>query len=223
MPTLQYFNLRGRGEVIRLLLAHVGTEYDEEGIDYQEMKKQAGSEAFPFGQAPLFKDGGLVIAGMDAILRYLAREHNLYGSSNKDKVQIDVWLGGVEGIRGVYTKLIYEGELKDEAKEAYRKSHLDAEGVTTRNGGAHFQYLENLLKRNNNGEGWAVGNDFSIADIQLFDIVDMHLRDQLFPNEMKNFPALVAHHGRVAALENIANYLKSDKRPSQINGVAGRG
>ena len=223
-PTLKYFNLRGRGEVIRLLFAYKGVEYNEEGIDYQAMKSASGSEEFPFGQAPVLVDGDLHLAQMDTILRYLAREHGLYGSNNREKALIDMVLGGVESIRGDYGDLIYKGELKDDAKKEYATVHFAAESVTTRNGGAHFQYLENFLKRHNDGAGWAVGDSLTIADIHLFDIVDLHLREQLFPQEVKDkFPLLVAHHDRVAKEANIAAYLSSDKRPSQVNGVAGRG
>merc|ERR1711879_528708 len=216
---LQYFPLRGRGEVIRLALAYKGIEYVEEPIDYQAMKSAAGSAEHPFGQAPIFVVGDLHIAQMDSILRYLAREYDLYGSNNTEKALIDMVLGGVESIRGDYTNLIYKDELKDDAKKSYAEQHFGTASITTRNGGAHFQYLENFLQRNGGGKGWAVGDVFSIADIHLFDIIDLHLRDQLFPSEVKEkFPLLVAHHGRVAAEANIAAYLASDKRPSHING-----
>lgn len=224
VATLHYFNLRGRGEVIRLLFAYAGVEYEEKGVDYQAMKKASGSAEFPFGQVPIFEDNGFYIAQMDTILRYLALEHGLYGSDNKEKALIDMILGGVESVRGDYGNLIYTDELKEEAKKAYAEKHFGAETVSSRNGGAHFQFLENFLKRNNNGAAWAVGSAFSIADLQLFDIVDLHLREQLFPSEVREkFPLLTAHHDRVAGEPKIAAYLASDKRPSQINGIAGRG
>ena len=42
-----------------------------------------------------------------------------------------------------------------------------------------------MLLRNGGGGGFVVGSALSIADIQLFDIVDLYLRPALFPEEMK--------------------------------------
>merc|ERR1712137_85065 len=217
-PKLIYFPLRGRGEVLRLFFAYQKVAYEEVAPDYQQMKAEGGSEQFPFGQCPIYQEGELILSQMDTILRYLARKYNLYGSSDVERAQIDHVLGGVESIRTLYTGLIYQGGLEPEAKANYKREHISEEGIAIRNGGAHFQYLENLLKRNNGGNQWAVGNSFSIADLQLFDIVSLHLREALFPEEMKGFPLLMGLHDRVAALPGIAEYLSSDKRLPKING-----
>lgn len=54
-----------------------------------------------------------------------------------------------------------------------------------RAGGAHFAFLDGFLKRNNGGSGFVVGSKLSIADIQLFDLMDIFLRDPLFPKQLK--------------------------------------
>jgi hypothetical protein len=50
MPVLQYFALRGRGEVIRLAMAYKGIELEEQAVDYKAMKTDAA--AYPFAQCP---------------------------------------------------------------------------------------------------------------------------------------------------------------------------
>merc|ERR1711916_241208 len=102
------------------------------------------------------------------------------------------------------------------AKSAYEKLHLDKESVATRNGGAHFQYLENYLARN--GKWLAGGPEISIADLQLFDIVDLHMI--LLPDyDFKlHFPRLSAHWETVRNIPAIAAYLESPKRLSKVNG-----
>jgi hypothetical protein len=50
MPVLEYFAVRGRGEVIRLALAYKGIELEEKAVDYQAMKTDLA--AYPFGQCP---------------------------------------------------------------------------------------------------------------------------------------------------------------------------
>ena len=51
----------------------------------------------------------------------------------------------------------------DEAKAEYWKMHCDPATIKERNGGAHFLYLEEFLKRNGGGQGWVVGTEMSIA------------------------------------------------------------
>lgn len=68
----------------------------------------AGSREWPFGQAPVFHDGDLIIAQSDAILRHIGRAHNLYGASLTDAALIDMILGGVEDLRKGYITLIYQ-------------------------------------------------------------------------------------------------------------------
>ena len=57
-PTLVYFNILGRGEPIRMTFAACGVDYDEQSVPYGDMKGQAGSADWPFGQAPVLRTGG---------------------------------------------------------------------------------------------------------------------------------------------------------------------
>ena len=57
----------------------------------------------------------------------------------------------------------------------------------------------------------------SMADLAIFDIVDLHLR--ILKAEVEAaYPALAAHHARVAALPGIAAYLASPRRSAKVNG-----
>ena len=53
------------------------------------------------------------------------------------------------------------------------RPHARTHPLATHAGGAHFLYLSKLVARHGSG-GWAVGAQLSIADILLFDIVDLH-------------------------------------------------
>ena len=48
MPTLHYWPLRGRGEMVRLAYAYAGVELEEEPIDFAAMKNDLLQ--YPFGQ-----------------------------------------------------------------------------------------------------------------------------------------------------------------------------
>lgn len=57
------------------------------------------------------------------------------------------------------------------------------------------------------------------AMMQLFDLVDLHLREALFPVEMhKYYPLLCEHYERIRAIPGIANYLNSARRQVKVNG-----
>mmetsp|Transcript_8617 Transcript_8617/g.12858 ORF Transcript_8617/g.12858 Transcript_8617/m.12858 type:complete len:224 (-) Transcript_8617:128-799(-) len=216
-PILKYFSLRGRGDVIRIALSLTGEEWDEQPVDYALMK-QAGPD-YPYGQAPAFEHNGNKLVQTDAILRYIGREWNLYGSSNAESSHIDMILGGVESIRAEYLKLCYGNSFSDEAMEEYRNSRMDPSTINQRNGGAHFQYLENILEWSESfkSSGFAVGGRLSIADIQLFDIVDLHLRP-VFPGVMQAFPNLLALHKTVSEIPAVKGFLNSTRRPEKVNG-----
>lgn len=162
-------------------------------------------------QWPLWKQDDDVLdtplAQTDAITRHIGRLVGWYGISPVEDARIDQVLGGVESLRGKYSALVY-GETYD--LQAYIGLHVDVLGVKQRNGGAHFQYLENLLR--DDDKDWAVGTKPSIADAQVFDIFDMHLHLLSESNLAMLFPKLMKHHAKFASLPGVAAYLKSSLR-----------
>ena len=95
-PTLVYFNILGRGEPIRMTFAACGVEYDEQSVPYGDMKGQAGSKDWPFGQAPVLRTGGTSLTQMTAIMRYVAAKHKpeLLGTTLEDRATVDALLDG---------------------------------------------------------------------------------------------------------------------------------
>jgi glutathione S-transferase len=89
--------------------------------------------------------------------------------------------------------------------------------VTARNDGTHFRYISNLLARNGRSL-FVVGDQLSIADIQLFDIIDLHARHVAFPDLMRqHFSDLVAYREGIARVPNVARYLGSSRRLEKVN------
>jgi glutathione S-transferase P len=205
----------GRGEPIRLILASQDVDFDDLPVDFAAMKSD--KIGFPCGQVPRFQDDTVDMVQSNAIIRHLARKYNMYGADLKEQAMVDQILETVESIKVKYLALIYEDQLSDEAKAAYYKARIDVAGAEGRNGGAHFAYLDCMLKKYQNGGQFILGEKFSAADIVLFDTVDMHLR--IYGDEFKRaFPALAAHHDAVAAVPSVAAYLASDRRHPQQNG-----
>lgn len=203
--TITYFpQARGRAEPIRLILAANLMAWTE---SHELDKDLAGSAALPFGQWPLWTQPGWnrSLAQTDAITRHLGRLVGWYGLDDGVDSRIDELLGGVEGLRAKHTQYMYGGS--EATLEQYQQLHVSRAGVNQRNGGAHLQYLENLV-----GSEWSTGLQVTIADAQLFDIVDVHVA--LLGGEAiaASFPKLANLHHKFAALPGVAAYLKSSMR-----------
>jgi|EP01043_Picozoa_sp_COSAG02_P040934 glutathione S-transferase len=109
--TLRYFDIRGLAEPIRLTLAALGLDYEEvkyqrcptnslgakecpQGVIDWDVAKQEGIDSglLPFGQVPslTYKDQEsgktFEMAQSHAILRFLAKKHSFYGTSEEEEV-----------------------------------------------------------------------------------------------------------------------------------------
>jgi len=154
----------------------------------------------PYGQIPYFKDETVQIPQTQAIVRYLGRKHNLYGSSLAENAQIDVVLEGIVDFFNNMFKMLYTPEFKG----GDRKALHDAVNTT-------LTQLEALKK--NKDSHYIVGNSVTIADLTLFYLVDNFVKP-MAKDVLANHPVIVAHHAHIAALPRIAAYLSSDRRPA---------
>jgi len=160
----------------------------------------------PLGQLPVFHDGKLEIGQSNAILRYVARKHGLYGKNDNEATLIDMLNDQQEDVRISYLNLIYR--QYDTEKDNYIKALP-----------AQLAAFEKFLKRNNEGTGFFVGNQISFVDYTIFDLVDNLLI--LSPSCLDTYPLLKAFHGRIATHEKLARYRQTDgfkKLPINGNG-----
>jgi len=157
-----------------------------------------------FGQLPVLYDGELQVAQSNAILRYIARKHGLYGKNDIEAVTIDMLNDTQEDLRLGYLKLIYQ--QYDTEKENYITSLPDKLAV-----------FEKSLKKNHDGKGFFVGDKVSFVDYQLYDLLDNHLL--LAPHCLDAFPLLHAFHASIGAHPKIAAYRATDEfKNMPVNG-----
>lgn len=221
---------------MRLVLSFKGVEWTDradslaDSSDARGAMKTNGGGLFPFRQSPTYEDPealpplSATVAALpqsNAILRHLARQHALYGDGSlRQAADVDVLLEAVESLRLPYVGLIYRDQLAEAAKASYVSTHLDrATADLSRNGGAHFAYLEQYLEASSGGKeagGWAVGKQATVADFAVYEVVDLHLR--IFPEQIKkDYALLAAHHAMVAALPGVKEYLSSPRCLAQVN------
>ncbi|XP_072354189.1 glutathione S-transferase P-like [Scyliorhinus torazame] len=193
--TITYFPVRGRCSSMRMLMADQGQTWKEEVISKDEWTNGNMRDSCAFGQLPKFSDGDFVLVQSNTILRYLGRQHNLYGKGVKEATLIDMVNDGAEDLRVKYGILIFKEY--ETGKEAFIKS-IPAE----------LKPFEDILAKNNGGKDFLVGNKISYADYNLVDLLSN--LEVLSPGCLKVTPLLKAYVERVLARPKLKAYLESD-------------
>ncbi|XP_060072327.1 glutathione S-transferase P-like [Ylistrum balloti] len=196
---LIYFPLKGRGEVIRLLMIENDVSYTETNCGNNWMTEWKPKMAF--GQAPCLKDGSLTLVQSNAIIRHLARKFNLYGANEAEACQADIVSDSVEDLRGAYVNLIYKNY--EAGKEDYIKALPEK-----------LRLFENFIK---DKSPYILGENICFADYCLFDLLDIHL--VLAPSCLDSFPALKALYAAVGSRPKVKAHRESDAfKAMPING-----
>ena len=214
-PTLVYFNILGRGEPIRMTFAACGVEYDEESVPYGDMKGQAGSADWPFGQAPVLRTQGSTLTQMTAIMRYVAARFKpeLLGTTLEEKATVDALLEGIDDLYLKYIDCVYTDQLSPPARDALWAKHFNPMTAAERNGGGHLRFIDGFLERS--GGPFLLGAAPTIADLFLFFALEAFSRDVCFGNRPAQiYPRLGVFQEAVADLDGLKERLASSARAS---------
>ncbi|XP_064029815.1 glutathione S-transferase Mu 3-like isoform X2 [Pogoniulus pusillus] len=98
MAVLGYWDVRGLAHAIRLLLEYTETPYEEkvyrcgEAPDYDRSQwlKEKEKLGLDFPNLPYFIDGNVKLTQSNAILRHIARRHNLCGETEEEQLRVDL-------------------------------------------------------------------------------------------------------------------------------------
>lgn len=197
---LHYFNLRGRAEVARLVMAEGGLKYEDKRYEKDVFTRDIKPKA-PFGQIPyLVVDGKTTIAQSQAINRYVAKLAGLYGRTAEDGARIDMTTQlCYEDVGTEYVKCVYE---PDAAKKAEKLNTFLTVFLPEK-----LALIEKQLKALPKGSQWVLGATFSLADIVLYDLVH---KFTLRRAEVANAcPLLLQLCTRVASRPRIAAWIKA--------------
>jgi glutathione S-transferase len=213
-PTLLYFPGRGRAELIRLVLAEAGVDWDEHHVGHgtppedgrpTDIAVLAATGVLPFGAVPVWEEpGGFRLAQSAAIANHLARRHGLRGAGPEEEARCDELLGAVEDVRGELRRL----HLAAPGERAEVRQQLLARTLPRWLGS-----LERLLAPRLQATGFAVGQALTVADLALWYVLEM-IRDNELSAPLQACPALSAFFERIAARPRIAAYLASPRRPA---------
>jgi glutathione S-transferase len=211
-PTLLYFPSRGRAELIRLVLAEAGVDYDEHHVGHgtppasgrpTDLAALKAAGATPFGAVPVWEEpDGFRLAQSSAIANHLARRHGLLGQGPLEAARCDELLGCVDDVRGELRKV----HLAAPERRAAVRAELQASVLPRWLGD-----LERHLAPGLQATGFAAGAALTLADLALWYLLEM-IRDNGFGAALEGCPALEAFFGRIAARPRLAAYLASPRR-----------
>lgn len=201
VPVITYFDVRGRAEVIRLLLEEVGVQYRERRVGLEEWP--ALKATLPFGQLPCYEEGALRIFQSHAIYRHLARQHDLYGRDEAERVRCDVVQEACVDAQNNIASFFWSPDFASKRAE-YEASQLPQ--LLTR--------MQNLLLENRGSTGFWCGAQLSYVDFLAWHFLD-YVR-AFSAATLQQFTVLYAFKQRIEARPRIAAYLASPRRPKTL-------
>ncbi|KAM8782736.1 glutathione S-transferase Mu 1-like isoform 2-T2 [Rhynchonycteris naso] len=199
--TLGYWDVRGLAHAIRLLLEYTDSKYEEkkytlgDAPDYD--RSQWLSEKFKLGldfpNLPYLFDGAQKVTQSNAILRYIARKHNLCGETEEEKIRMDILENEIMDVRMYNIRICYSPDF-----EKLKPEFLNVLPDKMK------QFSQFLGKRS-----WFAGDKLTYVDFLAYDLLDV-LR--LFePKCLDAFPNLKDFMVRFEGLEKISAYTKSSR------------
>ncbi|KAM5202222.1 glutathione S-transferase Mu 1 isoform 1-T1 [Hipposideros larvatus] len=207
--TLGYWDIRGRAHAIRLILEYTDSNYEDkrykigDGPDYD--KSQWLSEKFKLGldfpNLPYLIDGAHRLTQSNAILRYIARKHNLCGETEEERIRVDVLENEVMDMRISLARVCYSPDF-EKLKPEYLKTLPEK-----------MKLISQFLGK----RSWFAGDKLTYVDFLAYDILDMHRRFE--PKCLDAFPNLKDFVARFEGLKKISAYMKSSRfLPSPLFG-----
>ncbi|CAJ1942768.1 unnamed protein product [Cylindrotheca closterium] len=211
---LYYFNMKGKGEPIRLLCAYTGLELEDyrfassqEFVDLKENGKLA------FGQVPMLEvDGKHQLIQSGAIMRYLAKLTKLCPEDPLEAAKVDAIFDQENDAFMGATVASYTTRFGIEMDDATKQKAFDtiSKEILPR----HLGNLERLLKASSTG--WVAGTETpTIADFVWFARFDDYIpnRKQLSENlrSLDDYPECKAFVERFKSLAPIKEYYANQK------------
>lgn len=198
MPTykLTYFNLKGKGETIRLSFHAAGIPFEDKRIEFAEWP--ALKPTIFTGQLPMLEVDGKQLSESMSIARFIAREGNLLGGSSFESAKVEAVTDAVEVLLNHMAK--YKWCDNPVVKEALLKDLEEK----------HFPGVIKLLEDTLADKQYFVTHKLSLAEIHFFSVFSNILEFAGYEWQAKT-PKLKALYERVQKEPKLAAYLKTQK------------
>lgn len=212
---LYYFNIKGKGESIRLICAYSGLKLEDYRFSSRdEFLAMKEGTRLPFGQVPMLEvDGKHSMVQSSSIMRYLGKLSGLYPMDDYILAQkidsvmdqaADVFMGSTVLTYG----LRFGVDLSPEAKE---KSYEHFNEVVLPN---HLKKAERLIE--SSATGWIAGTEEpSPADFVWYcSLNNMTAKKEIMEKNkrLESYPKLKAFVEKFESLEEIKEYYKEKEQ-----------
>ncbi|XP_072264536.1 glutathione S-transferase 3-like [Pyxicephalus adspersus] len=202
-PKIYYFDGRGKVESVRWLLAAAGVAFEEVFLEKREQYEALLKEgALLFEQVPMVEMDGMKLVQSRAIMQYIAAKYDLYGKDLKEKLLIDMYVGGtMDLIDIILPHAFYSSEDK--------QKHIPI--IVQKAKERYFPVYEKVLK--DHGGKFLVGNHLSWADVHLLETILMV--EEKCADILSNFPQLRVFKQRISEIPTIKAFLQpgSQRKP----------
>lgn len=198
-----YWDARGRGETIRILLELAGVQYEDQRLPIGGEEWQARKASQPFGQIPTLTDKttGFALSQTLAIAHYISRKYNLSPPSLEDDALVEAIAHKIEEVGDEIIK-VFVVEKHETLKEVRTQRLLDVLLPSS------MEFLEVHAKKNAQN-GWFVGSRITMADIHFFCVCERFLG--MMPDYLEKYPHLKALNEKVKTQPKIADWI--ERRP----------
>lgn len=205
-PTLKlyYFDIKGRGESIRVALSIAGIPFEDVRLSHEAFAKMKETNQLPFGQVPIMDVDGKRLAQSSAILRYVGRLGGLYPQDPWQAAKVDEIMYAFEDVGNLLRPSFME---QDPQKRLEMRKQLVAEAFPK-----WFSNIQRVLQAN--GTNFFVGNELTIADIAAFNAMKWltgGFLDGVPTTVLDDYPALVKHMHHFEQLPKIQEYYAKNK------------
>lgn len=200
-PELAYWDIRGLAQPIRFLLEYTGTEFTDTQFvvkgeapnwDRSHWLDVKFTKGLDFPNLPYFIDGNVKLTQTHAIMRYIARKHNLCGQTEEERHRCDMMTEQCMDFRNGWVRLCYG--TWEKAKDGYL-ADLPAK----------LKSFEDFLGDN----PWFAGKNITFVDFHMYELFVQHAK--WAPEALAQCKKLTAFVTRFEELPQIKAYMDSPR------------
>ena len=198
-PSLMYWDTRGLGEPVRVILEATGVSYDEDIVRTRDEFLRARDEkdsSLGLGQVPRLAIDNMNLVESSSIVRYLARRFNVEGSTATEIARADIVATFVASVRFPLITLRFQDD----------PSLLNSDLLPN-----FLSRLERFLRDVDGGFGVAGGTMLTYADFLLVDLLK-HAEDESISMDLDLYPRVAKIYDSALKHDRLASYLESPRR-----------
>ena len=197
---LGYWNIRGRGNVVRNLLHYCNVPYEQKF--YTKRAEWFNGDKYNVGldfpNLPYIVDGDVKIAETTALLHYIAIKGNqkkLLGESDIDQVKVSEAISTINDLRMAIRNVCFtKGDFRKDFEELVTKG--PAKTLLTN--------FEKIFEKRD----WVTGS-LTIADFWFSEQVDVLL--EIDSSKLDPYPNILRAHKKFVELPQVKEYRQSDR------------